>query len=709
MLRNRPAAFLCLIFTAGMAAGLFLKYQLVFVFAAALAVCFIFKPYLKKRFLIVTLSCAALLCGYAYSTVFTAITRPPTPENGTVYNFDAAVKSLALYDGDTRLELVVKDKSSAFDGKTVYMYTSDSKVSPCDTIRLNARLVPSSIKGKSSGADYMAYGSYSVCDEQKPPGLDFAVVKLRQTIGDAIERCFEGEAAHFYRAVITGDRSKVGTEINASFSRSGILHILAVSGQHFSLIIVGLYRLLMHIFKRKRACSIVAIVAAVLYTVFTGFSPSVLRAAFMCCAVFCANIFKERSDSLITLSLALVILLLFNPYAIVNTGLQLSFLATLGIILTLDRLDRLYEEKKIKAVFKPLITSTALSVAASLFCMPVYLFGFDYVSICSPITNLFANFLVGPAMLCGIVAVPLKAVFIDFASQLGELIFELLLFISDSLAYLKFSCMSLHTPFIWLLLVPSVVTAVIYMATYFKKGLTVLVTSALCSVLICFCCYGVLLLDYSGKPLLYVRESTSSLCVLYSDGKSFTAIDGGGEGNVSGYIAENGCVYLDNYVITDCNNSALQRLCATLPYLPAKTVYIPEGESEAAKQIISYCKNKGFDVCVYNPRSGLALGDINIYGSDMDETENSLLIKSKDFALFGKGAGLSKGVWEDCKALIITRACTESPCNPDLLPLNCDKAFIFKNDKSFFTEHINTLQISKDVNTYGNTLVYRVE
>lgn len=711
MLRNRPAAFLCLIFSAGMAAGLFLKYWAIAVFVVPFAVLFICKKGFRKRFILLLLTFAALLCGTVYAVLHTAFTKPPTPESNKDYCFTAAVKSVSVYSDSIRAELDIQDESCVLNGHSAYMYLSSCTLEPCDVVKVYASVTESSVRAKSNGVDYVAYGRYELQADKRPEGWYYSIIAFRQKVGNRIEATFNGEAAGFYRALITGDRSKVSLEVNASFSRSGILHILAVSGQHFSIIIIGLYRFLMAVFKHKKACSGIALGAALLYTLFTGFSPSVTRAAFMCCAIFSANIFKEKSDSLINLSAVLVILLLYRPYSIINPSLLLSFIATVGIILTLDQLDRFYSKSKVKKAFKWLITPAALSVSTSLFCMPVYLLGFDYVSLCAPITNIFANALVGPAMVCAIAALPFDMIGIGFIAEIGELLFEIIRYISDTAAGFRFSCISLHTPHIWLLVLPSIATAIAYAALYVRKGLKVLVLSAVSMVLICLCCHGFMLNGYKNAPLLYISDSVRDCYAFYADNESFVLIDGGGNSGAANGAMINGCTHLSDYVVTDCTDSALLRLKKTLPYTPAETVYIPESNSDTAAEIIDYCKSNGCEIKLYSKSKGLFLADICVYGGNSEETESAFLIKgaveSGTVAVFGRGEGITKDVWEGCDTLVITRACTNSPCDPNLLPLSCNKAYVYKNDKSFLTSYIKNTETANEIKPYSNSLLLR--
>lgn len=710
MLRNRPAAFLCLVFSAGIAAGLFLKYWLILAIAVCACVCLLTKKHIKRRFNIVLLICCALLAGASYSALFTLLFSAPTPDKDEIYCFNAAVVSVTERSEYTTVELKVQDDDSLFNGYNMYAYLKSDVPEACSVVKLYGSVTESKPRAKSNGVDYVFYGSVKPVDGESAKGLSFSLIRFRAKVGNAIESTFEVDSAGFYRALITGDRSGISLDMNASFSRSGILHILSVSGQHFSLLVLGLYRLLMGLFKNKKACSVVCIAAAVAYALFTGLSPSVVRAAFMCCVIFAANIFRERSDSLITLLVVLALMLVAEPYAVLNTSLQLSFLATLGIILTLNQLDRFYEDSEVKGALRWFITPIALTISATLFCMPIYLLGFDYVSISSPATNVLANALVGPAMVCSILAVPLNAIGLGIFSLVPEMIYSVISHASDLCAGLRFSCISLHVPYIWLLIVPSVVIAIVYCAFYVKRGMTVLFTSSLVSVAVCFGCFFAMEAGYNDRSLLYVYENSANCYAFYAGNSSYVLVDGGGEEGASDGALINGCAYLDAYVITDCTENALTRLQKTMPYLPANRVYIPENDSNIANDIIAYCKDKGCAIEIYNTENGLSLSGISIYGAYGDEDESAFLIKSeKDgtrLAVLGRSASIYEDTW-DADCLVVTRACTSSPYDPDLLPEKCDTAIVYKGDESFLTKYITSLEIATRLKEYKNSVTIR--
>ncbi len=238
---------------------------------------------------------------------------------------------------------------------------------------------------------------------------------------------FPLETGPFMQALITGDRTQIDENIPLSYAmeRTGITHIIAVSGMHVS-ILAGV---LMTVFGRKKWTVFIITPVLFLFMGISGFSASVVRAVIMQMFILIAPFFKRDSDSLTSLSAALLIILLINPYAAAGVGLQLSFGATLGIILfsekIRDYLNRFISNKKtekrnniVVKLFSSATAGVATTVSALIFTMPLSVLYFGYISLVSPIVNLLVLWAVDPAFVIGSLAVAVGGVW----SAAGRLI-----------------------------------------------------------------------------------------------------------------------------------------------------------------------------------------------------------------------------------------------------------------------------------------------
>lgn len=133
-------------------------------------------------------------------------------------------------------------------------------------------------------------------------------------------------------AMLLGDKTSLDSEIRSLYQKSGIAHVLAISGLHISLLGMMLYRLLRH------RCGLTylwaGIVAAsflVAYTLMTGNAVSARRATGMLIVYLVADLLGRSYDMLSALSLIVILLLWENPFLVTNSGFQFSVAAVVGI------------------------------------------------------------------------------------------------------------------------------------------------------------------------------------------------------------------------------------------------------------------------------------------------------------------------------------------------------------------------------------------
>ncbi|MBS0629765.1 MAG: ComEC/Rec2 family competence protein [Verrucomicrobia bacterium] len=138
------------------------------------------------------------------------------------------------------------------------------------------------------------------------------------------------KTAHFFASIATGDIDQ--WLLAMEFRKVGLGHILAISGLHFALIATLLGTLLRAALP-PRPAYIILLALLLLYFIFLGITPSVLRAFTMITLYVLGILLKRPGDPLNLLGAALLIELILDPLTISNVGFQLSFLATIGILL----------------------------------------------------------------------------------------------------------------------------------------------------------------------------------------------------------------------------------------------------------------------------------------------------------------------------------------------------------------------------------------
>ncbi len=194
-------------------------------------------------------------------------------------------------------------------------------------------------------------------------------------------------------ALLVGYDDEIESDIIQSFSHSGTLHILSVSGMHTGV----LYLVLIYIFSLfdkydsyKKTKFVFVMTFLWLFVLITGLSPSILRAAIMLSLVLFGATFYKQGNSYNTLLLSAFIVLLYNPYLIKDVGFLLSYSAVFGIMYLYPILQKIYvfENKLLQNAW----TGVLMSVAATVFTLPITLYFFHQF----PIWFVFSNLIIIP-------------------------------------------------------------------------------------------------------------------------------------------------------------------------------------------------------------------------------------------------------------------------------------------------------------------------
>lgn len=222
-------------------------------------------------------------------------------------------------------------------------------------------------------------------------GVGGAGDRLRAWLRAASAPGLAGERRAVLEGVVLGDDNGLSPSLKTAFRRSGLYHLLAVSGQNVVLLaggVLGLVALL----GGSRAWGHVGALAAIgAYVLAVGPQPSVIRAAVSGCAISVAWLAARERDQWHVLLLAAVGLLAWNPYAVFDAGFQLSFAAVIGIFVAARPLSR-----ELEGYPMPSYLRLALPVAAacSVATAPILWLQFGAV----PLLGIVANALVEPAV-----------------------------------------------------------------------------------------------------------------------------------------------------------------------------------------------------------------------------------------------------------------------------------------------------------------------
>jgi len=220
-------------------------------------------------------------------------------------------------------------------------------------------------------------------------------LSLRNHFGSLIEAHVKSkQETAIAKALILGIRDGLDQDTKRSYSASGAMHVLAVSGLHVGIIIVIISFLLRPIAKNKVGKIISSVISIIFLWVFafvTGLSPSILRAVTMFSIIIIGQMFYSRPSIYNSLALSAFVLLFYNPNFLFSVGFQLSYIAVLGIVYIYPLIHNSYTFDN--WLFEKMWAITCLSIAAQLATFPLTLYYFHQF----PVYFLISNLLVIPA------------------------------------------------------------------------------------------------------------------------------------------------------------------------------------------------------------------------------------------------------------------------------------------------------------------------
>lgn len=237
-------------------------------------------------------------------------------------------------------------------------------------------------------------------------GLQGGIKTVREYLARYIISISSKDTGAILSALLLGERDYLPDQLRLDFKRIGISHILALSGMHLAILSLGINAAL-KVFNVKKKIRLATIsIFVLLYMAVTGFSLSVVRAGLMLIISSLLFLFSRPKDSLTSLTVAVCIILLISPHAIFSISLQLSALATFGIIIMSEVTAKL---KKPTSKKDKLLRYLGISFLASVFAisstMLVSAHTFKGISLLGPLTTLIFSLLAEIIMYLGCIMV----------------------------------------------------------------------------------------------------------------------------------------------------------------------------------------------------------------------------------------------------------------------------------------------------------------
>lgn len=235
--------------------------------------------------------------------------------------------------------------------------------------------------------------------KQNHCGIRETLYQIRRSLEQRIDNIYCERDAGLMKAILLGSQSEVDKELKELYQKNGIVHILAISGLHISVLGMGLYSLLRRLTVPVTMASAVSFLFLLLYSVMTGNSLSVIRAVGMFGIKGLSRIWGRTYDLLTAAALLALILLLEQPLYAYHSGYWLSFGSVAGIGVIFPVLQKQIKiDKRLKKVTQMLLASLSVTMMT----VPVTLWFYYEIPTYSILLNLFVIPLMTVVMVLGV-------------------------------------------------------------------------------------------------------------------------------------------------------------------------------------------------------------------------------------------------------------------------------------------------------------------
>lgn len=260
-----------------------------------------------------------------------------------------------------------------------------------------------------------------------PPNPAWArMLALKDALRQAVRAVVPSPESALLNGILIGDDNALPESVQEAFRRTGTSHIISISGFNVS-VIVGMVLLLVGRVMHPRRAAPALIVLLWIYALFVGASASVVRAVAMTSIALAGQLLWRRGFTLNTLCAAAFFLMLVSPFYLFDIGFQLSFAATLGLVLFADRfsqpfaarLDAVSPHTRLKKAARLVVDGVLLTSAAQLTTLPLIALHFGQLSLITLLTNAAILPLQPPIMTLGMLTAGVGALSGDLGGLLA--------------------------------------------------------------------------------------------------------------------------------------------------------------------------------------------------------------------------------------------------------------------------------------------------
>ncbi|MCJ7696118.1 MAG: ComEC family competence protein, partial [Anaerolineaceae bacterium] len=272
-----------------------------------------------------------------------------------------------------------------------------------DLVSLRGSLTTPPDSGDFSYQDYLArkgifslmsYARVEVLDTKAANPILATIYALKERSQSVLTKIFPSPESDLLSGILLGNDNGLSPELKDAYQLTGTTHIIAISGFNIA-ILAGLITALFNRWLGSRWGTLAAILTISLYTILVGADAAVVRAAIMGGFGMLGMLIGRRGNGLNTLGLSALIMCLLNPNLPWDVGFQLSFMATLGLVIYASPLQSRFEEflgrflkeETIKRVAGPISEYILFTLIAQALVLPLLAYHFGRFSLSFLLAN----------------------------------------------------------------------------------------------------------------------------------------------------------------------------------------------------------------------------------------------------------------------------------------------------------------------------------
>lgn len=473
----------------------------------------------------------------------------------------------------------------------------------------------------SKGVFLLAYSrGIPISDCAQADSMRWWPLRMGRAMQEKIADLYSGDTAGFLSAILTGDPTKIPEAAGIDLSEAGIYHIMAVSGLHCSFLLALIVLLTGR--QRRHLTVCVAIPVLLFYALLTGARPSVVRACVMLIMLLLAPMLRREGDPPTALSVALLLILVQNPFAAASISLQLSFGAVAGMLWLTPKMERylLGGEQRGK-VWRLIAASVSATCGALVLTLPLTVYYFHLLVLVAPLSNLLCLWAVSGAfatglisVLLGFISVPLGAIVAWIPKGLTQYI----LFTVHGLAKIPYHALYDTNPFLkyWL-----IYFYILFGTAYFCKrqmrrkyvvaavlaGLSLIATVKL----------GERYLSYGALDIVEVDVGQGA-CTVMASGGQFALMDCGSANSWKGagsdaadQLLSMGCKEINYLVVSHYDYDHVSGISALMNRVSVKTLLVPDvqDDDDLRDWVLSTARKYGADIEFVTQKKDCPLGN----------------------------------------------------------------------------------------------------